>query len=34
LDGIQISEETTVQVERLGEPGGDMPDLDEIESPK
>jgi hypothetical protein len=34
LDGIQISEETTVHVERLGEPGADMPDLDEIESPK
>ncbi|QPC70713.1 hypothetical protein HYE68_001465 [Fusarium pseudograminearum] len=34
LDGIQISEETTVHVERLGEPGVDMPDLDEIESPK
>ncbi|RGP77207.1 integral membrane [Fusarium longipes] len=34
LDGIQIQEETTVHVERLGEPGVDMPGLDEIESPK
>lgn len=34
LDGIQIEEETTVHVERLGEPIVDMPSLEEMETPK